>query len=99
MQFLILAYDHEDPQALERRMAARPAHVALGDQLRAEGKLLMGVAILNEEDQMIGSMIVADFPSPEELDAWLNVEPYVTENVWDSIEIAPCQVGQSFLPK
>jgi hypothetical protein len=34
MQFLILAYDGKDSEALSRRMAARTAHIELGDRLR-----------------------------------------------------------------
>jgi uncharacterized protein YciI len=66
MQFLILAYDGTDAGALERRMAARPAHVSLGDQLRDAGKLLFGTAMLDDTGKMIGSMFVAEYDSREE---------------------------------
>ena len=42
MQFVVIGIDGKDNQALERRMAARPAHIALGDQLRDVGKMLYG---------------------------------------------------------
>ncbi len=47
MQFLIIVYDGSDQGALERRMAARPAHIELGDRLRDAGHLLYGTAILD----------------------------------------------------
>lgn len=99
MQFLIVAYDGKDSDALNRRMAARPAHVALGNVLRDEGKLLFATAILDDSDKMIGSMLVAEFEDRVGLDKWLEHEPYVTGNVWEKIEIQPCRVGPSFASK
>jgi hypothetical protein len=97
MQFLVLAYDGIDSDALDRRMAARPAHVALGDKLRDEGKLHFATAILDDSGKMIGSMLVAEFEDRAGLDQWLEVEPYVTGKVWEKIEIRPCRVGPSFV--
>lgn len=96
MQFLVIAYDGTDEKALDRRLAVREAHIALGDQMRDEGKMLYGAAILNDAEKMIGSVLVCDFASRAELDQWLKVEPYVTGQVWQTIEIKPCKVGPSF---
>lgn len=71
MQFMLIAYDGTDEGALDRRLAAREAHIALGDELVAEGHMLFGTAILDDKDRMIGSMIVLEYPSRAELDAWL----------------------------
>ncbi|TCN26195.1 YciI family protein [Mesobacillus foraminis] len=46
---------------------------------------------------MIGSMMVVDYPSREELDKWLKEEPYVVGNVWQNIEIKPCRVAPIFM--
>lgn len=86
MQFLVLGYDGNDEQALSRRLAVREAHVALGNELRDKGHMLYGVAMLNEHNQMIGSMLVVDFPSHEELDGWLKIEPYVFGDVWKEVK-------------
>ena len=96
MQFLVLAYDSSDENAPDRRMAARPAHLALGDTMRAEGKHLYATAILGDEDAMIGSMVVCQFDTREELDQWLEAEPYVTGDVWEHIMVQPCKVGPSY---
>ncbi len=96
MQFMVLAYDGTDEQALERRLQAREAHVALGDHLVASGKMLFGVALL-ENGKMVGSMLIVDFPTREDVDKWLAIEPYVTGDVWQRINISPCQVGPSFV--
>lgn len=97
MQFLVLAYDYKDPQALERRMKVREAHIKLVDQLRADGKLLFGTAILDDSETMCGSMLVGEFANRKELDEWLKVEPYVTGKVWETVEIKNCKVGPSFV--
>jgi uncharacterized protein YciI len=99
MQFLIIAYDGIDAEALNRRLAARSVHIELGDKLRDAGHLHFATAILDDSGKMIGSMLVAEYESREELDAWLNVEPYVTGKVWESIEVRPCRVGPSFVRK
>jgi uncharacterized protein YciI len=96
VQFLLVAFDGVDEGAVERRLAARGAHIELGDRMVAAGRMLFGTAILDEAGRMIGSMLVLDFPSREELDGWLAVEPYVTGKVWDRIDIRPCAVGPSF---
>lgn len=96
MQFLVTGRDGSDAEALNRRMAVREDHIALGDKLRAEGKMLIGVALLNEAGDMAGSVILVDMDSREEIDEWLKVEPYVTGNVWHSVEVEPCRVGPSF---
>jgi hypothetical protein len=38
---------------------------------------------------MVGSVLVADFPTREELDAWLTRDPYVTDGVWKEVEVQP----------
>ncbi len=97
MQFIVIARDHKDPQALERRLKVRPEHIALGDKMRKAGTALTGVVLLNEAQQMNGSVYIVDFNSREDLDTWLQEEPYIKNNVWDNIEIIPCKVGPSFI--
>lgn len=95
MQFLLIAYDHKEV-GLERRLANRADHVKLGDLMKAEGKYIMGVALLNESNHMIGSVMILDFPNRKELDKYLKIEPYAINNVWEKIKITPCRVGPSF---
>jgi len=96
MQFLVLGYDGSDEGALERRMTVREAHIALGDKMREQGTMLYGAAILDDHGKMIGSALICQFDSREQLDEWLKVEPYVTGNVWQTIDVRPCKVGPSF---
>jgi len=96
MQFLVCGYDGDDADALDRRLRAREAHLALGDELRAKGNMIIGVALLDGDDRMVGSAIVVDFPSRDDVDGWLEVEPYMVGDVWRRVEITPCRVGPSF---
>ncbi|QBD77082.1 hypothetical protein EPA93_14140 [Ktedonosporobacter rubrisoli] len=97
MQFLVIARDGDDHEALQRRLAAREAHLALVEQMAKAAQHLYAAALLNDAGNMIGSVMICEFPSRDELDAWLAQEPYVKGNVWKQIEVIPCQVGPAFL--
>lgn len=96
MQFIVTGYDGKDDKALERRLAARDEHVKLIDIMKKEKKFLYAAALLDENEKMIGSMIVVDFPTREALDEWLKIEPYVKGDVWKEIDIKPCKVPPAF---
>ena len=97
MQFLVIGYDGKDEKAAERRMAVREAHLAGVVKLKEEGKVLYGIAMLDDQEKMIGSVMAMEFPSRAELDAWLKAEPYVVGNVWQKIEVYNAKVPPMFL--
>ncbi|MBC6610676.1 hypothetical protein H8B15_07065 [Hymenobacter sp. BT507] len=92
-QYLITAYDYTDPEALQRRLAVRENHLAGARRLKATGNFLTGGAILDAEGKMIGSMMVAQFATPEDLAAWQRDEPYLTGRVWEKVEIQPFRMA------
>jgi uncharacterized protein len=89
MQFLLIAYDGTDPEAVQRRLKVREDHLGKIEYLKKAGEFLFGGAILDENGKMIGSMIVYDFPDRQALDERLKDEPYITAGVWEKIEIQP----------
>lgn len=93
MQFLLLAYDGEDPEALERRQRVRPEHLRKIELLKRAGEFLFGGAILDGKGKMIGSMVLYEFSDRRELDEKLKEEPYITEGVWKNIEIKPFRLA------
>ena len=95
MQYIVIAHDYKD--GLERRLASREEHIKLGSKMKAEGKQIFGVALLNEQSEMKGSVIVCEFDSKNELNEWLKVEPYMTGKVWEKVQVIPCKVGPSFI--
>lgn len=46
---------------------------------------------------MTGSTIIAEFPSRRELDQWLAQDPYVTQEVWNDIQVIPCRIAPPFV--
>lgn len=95
MQFLLIAYDGTDPEALQRRLNVRENHLEKIGLLKNAGNFLFGGAILDESGKMIGSMIVYDFPDRKALDESLKDEPYITAGVWKKIEIQPFRHAKS----
>ena len=92
-QYIIYAWDGQDELALDRRMKARPAHFERAGRLKTDGNFILGGAMLNDEGKMIGSTMVVQFESKEQLQGWLDTEPYITGNVWEKIDIRPFKVA------
>jgi uncharacterized protein len=89
MRYVIHAYDGTDEQALDRRMAVRPNHFGGVAKLKELGHYVLGGALLSPEGQMIGSLMILDFETEEQLQDWLSWEPYVQGKVWEKIDIKP----------
>ena len=88
MEFIVLGWDGTDEEAPERRLAAREAHLAQAKLFFEAGNWLYAVGILDDDGRMIGSMIVADFPSRDAMKReWLDTEPYVVGHVWEKLEV------------
>ena len=94
MQFIVIAYDDTDEGALKRRLAAREDHLKAAKEMFDSGKWLYAAGILNDDGVMIGSMVVCEFPTRDELEQqWLKEEPYIIGNVWKKIDIYRAQVA------
>lgn len=89
MQFLVMARDGTDDEAIERRKRTRPLHLEAIAPFVDAGNVLVGGAMLSKDDDMIGSMLLMDFPDRAALDAWLEADPYVTDGVWREVEVRP----------
>jgi uncharacterized protein YciI len=92
-QYLITAYDYTDTEALQRRMNVRPHHLDAAKDLKANGNYILGGAILNNESKMIGSVMILQFETEEELEAWKQNEPYITQKIWESVDVKPFRVA------
>lgn len=87
MQFILIAYDGTDPGAPARRIKVRELHLEGARKLKKSGNLIWGGALLDENQNMKGSVVVYEYESREELDDMLREEPYITGNVWQRIDI------------
>lgn len=93
MLYAILAEDL--PGSLEKRLAARPAHVERLKALLAEGRLVIAGPhpLIDAEDPgpagFSGSLIVAEFASRELAIAWASADPYVAAGVYARVTVKP----------
>ena len=93
---MLYALTGEDvADSLDLRQMARPGHLARIEALQAEGRLVMAgpfPAIDSPEPGpagFSGSLIVAEFGSLTEAEAWLNADPYVELGVFRSTMVRP----------
>jgi uncharacterized protein YciI len=92
---IAMARDGQDPAAMDRRLAARPAHFARIRQYAEDGTVLMGGAILDAPDgRMIGSAAVTRHATQAEAAAFWAEDPYVTSGVWQDLRY----YGTSYRP-
>lgn len=76
------------PDSLPKRLAARPAHLERIQRLQADGRLVLAgpMPAIDSPDPgpagFSGSLIVAEFASLAEAQAWLDADPYVTAGVF-----------------
>lgn len=93
MLYVIVGQDN--PNSLEKRLAARPAHVARLQALQEEGRLLLAGpfpavdAVDPGSAGYAGSLIVAEFPSLKEAEVWAQNDSYVTAGVYAHVKVTP----------
>jgi len=93
MLYAIIAQDVDD--SLQNRLAARPAHLERLNALLDEGRLVLAgphPAIDTEdpgEAGFSGSLIVAEFNSLEDAQAWAADDPYQHAGVYASVTVKP----------
>lgn len=83
------------PDSLERRLAARPEHLARLKALADAGRLVLAgpMPAIDSPDPgpagFAGSLIVAEFASLEEAEAWAAEDPYATTGVFVRVNVLP----------
>lgn len=93
MLYAIIATDVEN--SLEKRLAARPAHVARLEQLKGEGRLVLAGPhpAVDSNDPgaagFSGSLIVAEFESLNAAQNWADADPYRAAGVYASVLVKP----------
>lgn len=93
MLFAIVAEDC--PDSLERRLGARPDHLARLERLQAEGRLVLAGPFPSVSAEspgplgFTGSLIVAEFETLEAAESWAQKDPYVAAGVYAQVTIKP----------
>ncbi len=81
--------------SLDKRLAARPAHLERLNKLKDEGRLLLAgpFPAIDSPDPgpagFSGSLIVAAFDSLQAAQAWADADPYVAAGVYAQVSVKP----------
>lgn len=93
---MLFAISSQDvPDSLLLRKTARPAHLARLEQLKNEGRLVLAgpyPAIPSNdpgEAGFTGSLIVAEFATLADAQAWADADPYIEAGVYADVSIKP----------
>ena len=93
MHYAIMSEDI--PDSLEKRKAARPAHLDRLNNLASQERLLVAgphPAIDSSEPGeagFSGSLVIAEFDSLEQAKAWADADPYVAAGVYQRVVVKP----------
>jgi len=88
-------FGQDIPDSLDKRKAARPAHLLRLQALQDEGRLLLAgpfPAVDAEDPGMAGftgSLIVAEFATLQAAQAWADADPYVAAGVYQNKTVRP----------
>jgi len=83
------------PDSLPRRQAVRPRHLERAAALLAEGRMVLAgpFPAIDSRDPgpagFTGSLIVAEFDSLADAEAWIHADPYVTEGIFARVQVRP----------
>lgn len=93
MWYAIEGYDA--PGTLDRRLQARPTHLARLQALKEAGRLLLAgpCPAIDAEDPgpagFSGSLVVAEFETLAAARTWAEADPYVEAGVYARVEVRP----------
>jgi uncharacterized protein YciI len=92
--FVLTCIDRKN--GLERRMAARPAHLAY--VAANSGKVKIAGPLLDDEGQMAGSLFIIEADDKAEVAAFSAADPYVLNDVFETVEIRAFKVTVGQVP-
>ena len=93
MLYVIIGEDADN--SLEQRLASRPAHVARLQALQAEGRLFVAGPnpAIDANDPgaagFSGSIIIAEFASLTDAQAWADADPYRAAGGYQRVTVKP----------
>ena len=93
MWYAILSEDI--PDSLKLRASVRAAHLKRLESLQQEGRLLLAGPhpAIDAEDPgpagFTGSLVIAEFPSLTDAEAWAAADPYVGAGVYARVSVKP----------
>ena len=97
MLFVVTARLAEGPEAEEKRATLRPAHMQTVRAMAADGRMVLGGALMDGEKAGPASFAILDLPDRATLDAWLADHPYQTAGVWSETSVATLSLAPVFI--
>ena len=88
-------YCEESENSLEKRLSARPEHLARLQDLQNQGRLLLAGPNPNIDSEdpgpagFSGSIIIAEFDSLQVAEAWAKDDPFVHAGVYEKVSVKP----------
>lgn len=91
MLYAILSEDV--PDSLSLRQSARPAHLARLQELQSENRLIIAGphpdGDTSDSTGFTGSLVIAEFASLQQAQAWADADPYVAAGVYRKVVVKP----------
>lgn len=93
MLYAIIGRDTEN--SLERRYSVRPEHLRRIEELKDQGRLVLAgpFPAIDSDDPgaagFTGSLVVAEFATLAEAQAWANTDPYVSAGIFAEVVVKP----------
>jgi uncharacterized protein len=85
MMFVVECLDK--PNSLPLRLATRPTHLAYLDRFQAQ--IVIAGPLLDASGNPMGSLLIFDVQSREELDAIVAGDPYAAVGLFASVRVTP----------
>ncbi|NQY33434.1 MAG: YciI family protein [Alteromonadaceae bacterium] len=92
---LYMVYSEDVDNSLALRLTVRDQHIARLKELQNEGRLLVAgpCPAIDSEDPgdagFTGSLIIAEFDSLVDAQAWADTDPYIGAGVYEKVIVKP----------
>jgi len=80
----------DKPDALETRLATRPAHL---DYLKGSTGLKLAGALLGDDGNPVGSLLIVEAEDLAAAQAQADNDPFTTAGVFESVEVRPWRLA------
>ncbi|ORX90962.1 hypothetical protein K493DRAFT_265124 [Basidiobolus meristosporus CBS 931.73] len=91
-QYLVIAKDFIDEEAISRRLATRDSHLSRCRTLYKD-KLMLAAGALKSDDsdygKMLGSYHIYEADSIQKVKELISQDPYLVGRVWEDVKIMP----------
>ncbi|KAK9768659.1 hypothetical protein K7432_000494 [Basidiobolus ranarum] len=94
-QYLVIAKDFIDAEAISRRLATREIHLDRCRELYKQNKMVVVGALRSDDSdygKMLGSCHIYEAKNVEEVKQIISQDPYIDARVWEDVKIIPLKL-------